>query len=67
MPEIIFLPNRQRPRVGKEPHREARRPLIPAFAVHCPVLGVASALGYLVYAALAEGEGFQIRYLPDNT
>jgi hypothetical protein len=34
--------------------------------VHCPVLAAGNALGYLVYAALAEGEAFQIRYLPDN-
>jgi hypothetical protein len=67
MPEIIFLPNRKRPGVGKEAHREARRPLVPAHAVHCPVLGAASALGYLVYPALAEGEAFQLRYLPDNS
>ncbi|MBV9123094.1 MAG: hypothetical protein JO112_07040 [Planctomycetes bacterium] len=67
MPEITFLPNRFRPGVGKEPHREGRRPLLPALAAHCPVLVAANALGYLVYSALAEGEAFQIRYLPDNS
>jgi hypothetical protein len=66
MPEITFLPNRHRPGVGKEPHREARRPLLPARAIHCPVLAAGNALGYLVYPALTDGEAFQIRYFPDN-
>jgi hypothetical protein len=66
MPEIMYLPNRFRPGVGKTPQRETRRPILPQAAVHCPVLGAASALGFWVYPALAEGEAFQIRYLPDE-
>src|SRR5262245_10364722 len=66
MPEVTFLPNRFRPGVGKPPHRESRRPTLPQIAVHCPPLAAGSALGYLVYPALAEGEAFQIRYLPDG-
>ena len=66
MPEIVSLPNRFRPGVGKSAHPETRRPLLPQMAVHCPVLGAGSGLGCLVYPALAEGEAFQIRYLPDN-
>ncbi len=66
MPEVVFLPNRFRSGVGKGPQRESRRPTLPQVAVYCPPLAAASALGYLVYPALAEGEAFQIRYLTDN-
>src|SRR5437588_568656 len=62
----MYLPNRFRPGVGRDPHRDARRPALPQVAVHCPPLGAGSTLGYLVYPALAEGEAFQIRYLSDN-
>jgi hypothetical protein len=66
MTEIMYLPNRFRPGVGKTPQRDTRRPILPQAAVHCPVLGAGSALGFWVYPALAEGEAFQIRYLSDE-
>ncbi len=67
MVEVTILPNQRRPRVGRKPHTEARRPWLPQHARLCPVLEAGSALGYLVYPPLEENESYQVRYLPGNT
>lgn len=44
------------------PRQEGQRPLLPQHARHCPVLEAGSALGFLVYPALAPNESFHVQY-----
>jgi hypothetical protein len=60
--EVSLFPNTRRPGFGLKPRREARRPLLPQHARHCPVLEAGSALGFLVHPPLAEHELFQVSY-----
>ena len=60
--EVRLYPNSTRPGVGARPRREAQRPLLPQHSRHCPVLEAGSAVGYLVYPPLEEGEAFHIGY-----
>lgn len=66
MAEVTALPNQRRPRAGRMPVAEARRPWLPQHARLCPVLEAGSALGYLVYPPLEDTESYQVRYLPGN-
>lgn len=60
--EVSLFPNLRRPGFGLKPRREARRPLLPQHARHCPVLEAGSALGFLVHPPLAERELVQVSY-----
>jgi hypothetical protein len=60
--EVRIYSNTARPGVGWKPRREGQRPLLPQHARHCPVLEAGSALGFLVYPALAENESFHIEF-----
>jgi hypothetical protein len=60
--EVSLFPNLRRPGFGLKPRREARRPLLPQHARHCPVLEAGSALGFLVHPPLAEHELVQVGY-----
>lgn len=60
--EVRLFPNSFRPGVGMPPRRESQRPLLPQHSRHCPVLEAGSALGFLVYPALAPHESFHIEY-----
>ena len=60
--EVGLFPNTRRPGIGKRPHRESQRPLLPQHARHCPVLEAGSALGFMVHPPLGENEIFEIGY-----
>lgn len=60
--EVRTFPNAIRPGIGMTPRQEGQRPLLPQHARHCPVLEAGSALGYLVYPALARNESFHVEY-----
>jgi hypothetical protein len=60
--EVVLFPNTRRPGFGLKPKREARRPLLPQHARHCPVLEAGSSLGLLVHPPLAEHELFQVSF-----
>jgi hypothetical protein len=60
--EVGLFPNTRRPGIGKRPHREGQRPLLPQHARHCPVLEAGSAMGFMVHPPLGENELFQIGY-----
>jgi hypothetical protein len=58
--EIVLFPSASRPGPWRPPEREGRRPLLPLHARHCAPLEAGSALGFLVYPALAAEESFQL-------
>jgi len=58
---VTCVPGQYRPGVGRPPRREGRRPLLPQQARLCGPLEAGSALGFLVYPALADHEAFQLR------
>jgi hypothetical protein len=60
--EVALFPNTRRPGIGKRPHREGQRPLLPQHARHCPVLEAGSAMGFMVHPPLGENEIFQVGY-----
>jgi hypothetical protein len=60
--EVRTFPNLIRPGIGMAPRQEGQRPLLPQHARHCPVLEAGSALGFLVYPALAKNESFHVEY-----
>src|ERR1700691_5779958 len=64
--EVSLFPNPRRPGIGQRPKREGQRPLLPQHARHCPVLEAGSALGFMVYPALAPNESFHIEYLGEG-
>lgn len=66
MIEVTCLPNQRRPRAGRKPVSEGRRPWLPQHARLCPVLESGSAIGCLVYPPLDDNESYQVRYLPGN-
>lgn len=57
-----MFPNSFRPGTGMAPRRESQRPHLPRHSRHCPVLEDGSALGFLVYPALAPHESFHVEY-----
>lgn len=64
--EVTTWPNSSRPGVGRRPHRESLRPLLPQHARHCPVLEAGSSLGLLVYPPLESSESFLVEYQGDG-
>lgn len=64
--EVTTWPNSSRPGVGRKPHRESLRPLLPQHARHCPVLEAGSGLGLLVYPPLESSESFLVEYQGDG-
>lgn len=60
--EVRTFPNSIRPGIGRAPRRESQRPLLPQHSRHCPVLEAGSALGFLVYPALAPNESFHVEF-----
>ena len=64
--EVRLFPHARRPGVGQKPRRESQRPLLTQHARMCPVLEAGSAVGFMVYAPLAENEGYRVDYEGDG-
>ena len=60
--EVSLFPNPRRPGIGRRPHREPQRPLLPQHARHCPVLEAGSAMGFMVHPPLSEKETFEVSF-----
>ncbi len=60
--DVRIFPNSRRPGIGKRPHRESQRPLLPQHARHCPVLEAGSGLGFLVHPPLGESESYTVEF-----
>ncbi|GMU40756.1 MAG: hypothetical protein AMXMBFR23_16220 [Chloroflexota bacterium] len=63
--DVIVLPHRGRPGVGRQPIPDGHRGTLPEQARLCPVLEDGSRLGFLVYPPLAPTETLEIRLQPD--